>query len=739
MQRLCERKSNKDNNSGASLLMVIVTMAFVTIIASVILVITYRNLEAMKNSRNSTKSFYSAEAAMDELKTHFYKWSDKAYCEAYTEWIGAYSTYAEEEREEKFRIIYREQLEEEINDKFMVYFGETPEDIDNLFMTFSSDRVSWNDEYIPSLVRNNDDYGITVKNVSLVYRDPEDYETTITTDISLGVQYFGLRDNAVYNMESDCADYAIIADGQIANTINSNVGIAGNIYAGGYNSEKAAFIEPGIMFDGGRIDARAELIISKGDIVADNGAVIKASGYQDELNAGNNSLCNIWTRGFSLAGTGASTIDVIGNCYVYDDTTLDAKIYSEGSNSLFKVKGAYYGYNTNNASAQIKDADDIELIMGTPEGSSSIVVNQAEAKVDLTKCNPVWISGKTFVSVPKLYGEKDILDTNVSFPEGESIAYRGTQAAYLLPGECIVGIGHNPMLAEEYEKLINDDSVYIDLNKSRQNGGISLSGYVQPDKPYRVATVDYSSESNAGKSVYLYMNFINSDKATDYFKEYSENNDELVDAKMSMLGNGSILFNPETLVTTGNTVLYDGTDSDTKSKVIDNTDTIYDERIETTEAELNSRYNGLISALDEDYTGLGMTEFMTDNFVNYNMVGEYKSEELECTGINGMKYRLITGKDITIDVNVNAIIISSGDVTVNAGAVVTGIILAKGNVTLTGATVNADPERVADLILNDDKVKPYFDRNSVSNEIEPDNSISTSDIVRVDYVNWRKN
>lgn len=737
MQVLCENKSNRNNNRGASLLLVIVTMAFVTIIASVILVITYRNLEAMKNSMNSSQSFYSAEAAMDELKTRFYEWSDKAYCDAYSDWLIKYSTYAEQDREKNFRITYRERLEKEINDNFMIYFGEASEDIDKLFVTFKSDRVSWNDEYTPTLVRNGDDYGITVKDVSLVYKDSADYETIITTDIRLGVHYFGLKDNAVYNMKTDCAEYAIISDGQITNSANSNVNINGNVYAGGYNEADDDFTNAGISFDGGRIDAKSDLIVSKGDIEVNNGAVLKAAPFSNIVNGA--GVCNIWTKGFRLDGVGASTMDINGNCYVYDDTTIDAKTYSNGTNPMFKVKGAYYGYNTNNASAHIKDADENELRMGTPEGSSSIVVNSAGSKVDLTGCNPVWISGKTFVSVPKLYGEKDILDTNVSFPEGESIAYRGTQSAYLLPGECIVGIGHNPMSVEEYDRLVNDASVYIDVNKSKKNGGISLAGYVQPDKPYRVATVDYSSAVIEGKVIYLYLNFISSDKATRYFKEYSEKYDNIVDSRMAMLGNGSILFNPDTLVTTGNTLLYDGADSDTEVKVIDNTDTIYDERIETIEAELNSRYNGLINALDENYTGIGMTEFMTENFVNFNKIDGEKSEELDCTGSNGIKYRLITGSDITVNVNTNAIIIASGNVTVAAGANVTGIILAKGNVTLNGAVVNSDPERVAELILNNEKVMPYFDGNSESAETPPNNSVSTSDIVIVDYINWRKN
>ncbi len=720
------------DNRGMSLLLVIVTMSFVTIIAAVVIAITYRNLEAMKNSIGSTKSFYTAESAMDEMRAKFYEWSDEAFRKSYGDWLGRYNSVPESEREKLFKTSYIGELETVINDKFMCYFGEFPSDIDGLFVNFTSDRVSWNPEYEPSIEKNADGTSMTVKDISLVYTDADDYETIITTDLKLDVKYDGLSHNTLDKSDADCAAYAIISDCRIANTPGTMAQIDGNIYAGGYNMDKASYGDAGILFDGGSLEISADKIVSRGDIEFTNEAILKAEGPGEVNGTGDAQYCNIWAQGFGLTGVGAAVMDIQGNCYIYDDTTVDA------AGSSFTVNGSYYGYNTNNAAGHMTDADNIELRMGTPAGSSSIVINKNDSKVDLMGCDPVWIAGKTFVSVPKLYGEADILDTNVSFPQGEAISYKGLQSAYLMPGDCIIGIGHNPMSIDEYESLVNDENVFIDLDKSRKNGGVALAGYVQIDKPYRVATVDYSASSE-NKVVYLYLNFINTDKATEYFQEFAVKYNELLESKMSVLGGGSILFNPSTLVTTGNMLLYDGSKSKPELSVTDGKYNVFDERIETKEAELNNRYNGLITALDEDYTGVGAAQFMTDNFVDFSKVNGNTEEELDYALSGGKKYKLITGDNINITSNTNAIIIATGNVKIAAGATVNGLIMARGSVELTGASVYAEPEDVAELILNEEKVAKYFSFET-SNEIGTNTGgMFSSDLIMTEYVNWRKN
>ena len=259
------------------------------------------------------------------------------------------------------------------------------------------------------------------------------------------------------------------------------------------------------------------------------------------------------------------------------------------------------------------------------------------------------------------------------------------------------------------------------------------------DKPYRVATVSYSAEASSTKLVYLYANFISTEKATEYFQEYYGKYGDMIDSKVAMLGNGSILFNPLTLVTTGNTIKYDSEASGEKVDIIPNTDTSVEERIESKEAELNEKYTGLITALDEDYTGVGVSQFVSECFVDFSKLPPQNDVELDVKGLNGQNYHLISGNDITIDYNVNAIVISKGTVKVSNGAKVNGLIIAKDDVILDSGTVVAEPEEVSDIILYNEKVAPIFMLDAEGGSGDDEDGTYSSDLFIINYDNWKKN
>ena len=113
----------KINNKGVSLILVIVTMTFVSIIAALVLALTYNNLQAMRNGLSSSKNFYTAETAIDELKAKFYEWSDEAVRDAYPKWLQRYDLMKSEERADKFKSMYLAKLNEVLTDKFIdTYF-----------------------------------------------------------------------------------------------------------------------------------------------------------------------------------------------------------------------------------------------------------------------------------------------------------------------------------------------------------------------------------------------------------------------------------------------------------------------------------------------------------------------------------------------------------------------------------------------------------------------------------------
>lgn len=747
LQRICRAK---DDNKGASLLLVIISVSFVAVIAAVVIVLTYKNLESIRTEMSSTANFYTAETAMDELKTKFDEWSDKAVRRSYSKWLQRLSDTARDDQEKLFKQYFVTEMTGELNTEFMKYFnGSTEDGIDELFATFDSD-IRWNEGTVPSIVATADGTGLTVKDISVIYRDIHGYSTTITTDYVFDIAYPGMTVKTVAETNPDCAQYVIIADGQIYNVDNSDSKIYGSLYGGGYNPVDNGgddkYSLPGIAFKGGNSLIYADRVISKSDIEANDGAQLVFKGRDAEEDyTGELHYSDIWAKGINITGNGVSGMDIQGNCYITDDSTLSAKTDGTNGSSYLNVTGSYYGYNTNNALVGNVDEEGVALTYGTPDGSSSIVINSPNSSVDMTACNPLWLAGKSFVSVPDQYGPNP--GYRVSFPQGDSVTYRGLQSAYLLPGECIMGVGHNPITEEEYAKLkegmakLPEDreasDYYIDLTRSYSNGGVRLTNYVNINVPYRVAYVTYSAD-NQDKLVYLYLNFTDSDKAAEYFIEYEGKKDELVNERMSSLGNGRVLFNPETIISTGNCVGYEDTNSGVEPVVYPYNRGYNDPEVEDKQTELVTKYTGLISTLDEDFTGVTNTNFLTDSIVDMSKVSDdTKEEDLSILeGVYDVKHWLITGKDITITQNTSGIIIAKGNVDIASGATFNGLIIARGNVKVNGI-YKSEPDVVTYLMLNHEKVIPYFKIGTT--EEFGTGEVQATDIIKINYSNWKKN
>jgi len=755
MDNNCIKGKTKSTNRGASLLMVIIAMTFVGVIAAVVIALTYRNLESIRTGMASTANFYTAEVAMDELKTTMNEWADKAVRVSYTQWLQQLGTTERSKQEQKFKQLFVAEMVKVLNEDFMKYFGDSPaEDIDSLFDTFDAD-VKWNetagdpliitsDVFEPHTVTTEDDTQLTIKNISVVYKDSRGFSTTITTDYVFDIHYPGLAVNAVTETNVACADYVIIADGQIQNVANATLNVRGSIYGGGYNKNTLGYDIPGMLLNGGNTVVFADNVLSKSDIEVTNGAKLTVKGIDaDEDYTGELHYGNIWARGLNVSGEGPAGMNLQGNCYITDDTTMNAKTDGSNGNSFFNVVGSYYGYNTNNAVVGNKDEQGISLTYGTPEGSSSVVINSENTNVDFTQCNPLWLAGKSFVSVPDQYGYID--KNNVSFVEGDSVSYRGLQSAYLMPGDCIIGIGHNPMTDTEYESLVEGNSkksedrteedCYIDLTRSYSNGGVRLTNYVNLTEPYRVAYVTYSA-SSAGKLVYLYLNFSDTDKAAEYFQEYEGKFGTLVNQRMASLGSGRVLFNPATIVSTGNCIGYEDVAGGAGVSLYPANRDYNDSDVENMQTELATKYVGLTSGLDEAYSGVS-SEYLTDSIVDMSKVNDNRVDvdlgSLE--GIYEQAY-LITGSDIEITSNMTGIIIAKGDVSIAGGIDFKGLIIARGNVIVNG-TYTAAPDSVSYLILNHEKVMPFFKLQTEEGYGTGD--VQATDIISIDYENWKKN
>jgi hypothetical protein len=708
-------------------------MLFVGIIASLILVYTSDNLEAMKNGAKASDNFYTAENVVDEVKTQVDELADQAVRKAYTQWLQLYTTTASDQQEVLFKRLFTSELKALLETKFLPYFA-IGSDPSQLLYQFDTSSVTW--RKTPSILVNTEGTRLTLRDISIAYTDAQDLTSTITTDLIFDLTYPGFQSNTVQGMNLAAADYIIISDEQITNDISITGIIKGNLYGGGYNPSETLtnkYSTEGILFDSdSTLQIYADQLLSRSTIKLKDNTRVSIKGINGEYDySGTLSYNNLWAKNILLEGSSSISnpiqLQVQGNCYLSDDLTLNA-LYSR-----FILKGTYYGYNTNNAFLGATDSNGISLISGTPEGSSAIVLNAKNTILDLSAATKIWIAGKSFVSVPYRYGV-GTASGNLSFSQGESISYRGLQASYLVPGDCIKGIAHNPMTQEEYAKLSTDPTNYkVDISISRRNGGIRLENYVNRDKPYRTAKVIYSGSTTM---VYLYLNFQSSDKATQYYTDYMTTNKELVDSRMESFEDGAILFNPAVLDNTGNAIGYlNGSIAYTQGEY-----SMSAPEMENKQIELSTRYSGLVTSLNEDYAGASMNGFLTDHIVNISKITQNSQAVTDLNyKVGSTSYSLITGEDININTNMAGIIIAKGDVYIKNSASFTGLIIARGKVIIQGnVNLYADPANISYLIQNNEKVSPYFSLGN-SNSSGNGNSIYASDLFTISYNNWRKN
>lgn len=782
-----KKAMRKMNDRGATLILVIISLLFVGIIAAVVLTLTTSNVKNIFHSSKSTTNFYSAEKAIDEVRAKFQEKADEAARQAYTQWLQQYSYLFSEGSTESvdtlFKNLFKDDLKYILQDLLFNVSGEggTPAgtlvDINDLLDTPRGDAISWFENPVIEVV----DDKIVVKNISIQYKDDDGNISVITTDIVFDITYPGFAANRVNFETLPCSTYAVIADQQVTNSGTNPIEVTGNIYGGGI--EGTTYTGNGLYFSAGsNISIKADYVISRNAIRVEDNAKLKIAG---PYATGIKSFSKVWARNIDLAATAAKgkpEVTITGDCYIADDLTLDA----DGSKFAMTNGSGFYGYNTTNATAG--DTDEFGAISrtGTPEGSSAIVINGKNSSIDLSGAANVWIAGKTFITVPSYSAANAEAGTGAAdeitatFIQGESLSYRALQAAYLLPGECVVGIGHNPMTYTEYQKVISTSSAYeayfIDTSKAREKGNIDINLYVNSTNPYRVAFVKYLSGNTTDVMVYMYLNFISTNAASEYFSTYYAINEDLVVSRMKQFGStGQILINPMTLTNTGNVMAYSDSGS-TYHLYGANYDKI---SVERQQISYSTIFKALTTSLDEKDLTMSTASYLTDSIVDMSLAGgsytEYtgfqKNSDGDYTGvaltalcqpedgtgegckINNIPCKLYTGSSVTINSNSAGIIVSTGDVNINADFY--GLVVARGKVSIgggasiinsqtadiAGTTICGSPELsscaavIKYIIQNEEQVKKLF---KITDREDDDDDIYTSDLISLEYSNWRK-
>ena len=755
--------------------MVIVISLFVGIIAALVLALTMRNFQSQKLKKESAGNFYSAEEVVDEIRTQLERYADQAAQSAYTTWLAQYSYMKNnDERRKLFFDVYEETFRKLITIHFLEEGGDYYyKDWFDGVKTADGARITWNeaegviklgirpdtdedgnpltDPLDPEKPIYISDGEVTVEGISITFTGPDGKSTSITTDLTLNIEYPGFRLFSASN-ENPAFRYILISDGNIYNSgANDKINLIGNIYSGGDSLLPGT---KGIRFsNGAMMQLSSDKIITRETLAADDKAAVTINGYKETsvplADGGTYFVSDIWANNISLSksagGMGGSSITAWGKAYVADDLTLNA------DNSNFTLTGEYYGYSINNALSTDLDRN------GTPDGSSAVIINGKNVNLDLSNAEKIWISGKAFLTVTDNEFESDLKVVNIV--QGESLTFRSLQAAYLLPGECMNTYGHNPIDKDEITTPVT-----VSLSAYRDKTGIDLSSYLDYSQPYKTVTVRYKKGGRLHTLIYYYMNFRNHNAAREYFETYYNANNELSLNRMAMFENGTILVNEDGLINTGNVISYNSVDGRKTLKLNSGNAKYSDEKVVSNESELNTKYEALVTTLNEDNSGTTLDNKLTESIVLFSEVekdlngsnmkiitpaGEdYFSVTLPGTTNHGITkhYYLILGKDVNLnDSNygldsTGAIVLATGNVNITGGITFNGLIVAGGDICMNGhnMTLKNDDAFISALLSQyPDEVGKYFVETDSFNS--GDDTVFSSDLITVDYDNWKKN
>jgi len=497
--------SKKSNNQGSTLIMVLIIVSFIAILGTVCTVTAMVNLKMKTVDRESKKTFYTDEQAIDEIYNGLGKLSMEKLNVAYQEEMASIIVKNTELTDQNIKISNK-RANNELRIKFTNYMvnemiqnnsdiwksdvdGQTFNDyktalIDKL-KTFLEDPTKATVKSVGKIYVEHDPnpkytgvavYKIIFEDCVVEYINANGYFSDVTFDGAVALPDVEIQfTDDQKDMLTSFEDYSLIGNASIDIDKTKTLNINGNMYAGGSGLNLAS---------GSTLNATGSTIVTSGDINL-TGATFKTTGNS-----------NIWCTSLTAmtAMTGSKSIINIGNVsntYVEDDLQID------GDGSDVSVAGSYYGYSYEGDSATDKGN----------VSSSAIIVNGKGAKVDLSNISTLVLGGRAYIDFA--------LGTTAPYMTGESLALKGDQEAYLVPGSFITSTETKKAMSNPYPSSKNSATL-ISVTADNFFG----YQYLDVTNPYTKVT--------AKDQVYVYLNFSSKTASASYFKAIL--NDNVFDA-----------------------------------------------------------------------------------------------------------------------------------------------------------------------------------------------------------------
>lgn len=726
-----------NNDKGFSFVLVIVTIAVVSLLIAVVLMIAYQNYTMKVTGLKSEDTFYSAEQVLDEIKAGLQGDMSESVSEAYS---YVMEHYTETQGQDSTRNWYFQTQYVDHLYTILLKSGSTGEyDLDyigqyvqkgNVQETSLVSAQARSEEEEGCIIEYKDgskvellcaltdtqatvneegtletgqkplqfhyDKGVTLRGLTVRYTNAQGYLSVISTDLVLGIPAINFTQTV---SSPDLLSYGVIAEGgiQVENNLGGRSVIEGNTYAGRIDIDNANLT----------IKAENYLIVKDGIFVKTNATTnssLAKKNYHFVHEGG-----ALWTEGITLDG---ATARLEGDVYVRDDLTLN------GTGSIASVAGKYLGYS---------NPELLNIETNEAATSSAILVNGRDSVIDFRDLDDLLLAGNGYVNVGEQasgYFEQE----SDAVRMGESIAIKSNQLAYLAPASAIrvtngtIVESGNPIKIKVTDgKKLSDLSIYLNTQISlRELGGRTLRSFGIDANDCKKYVVQ-KANGDGSVTVYVYMN-LSEEKAAKYFDAcYGSKNEKYAKIYLPSVANARDFEDVfDKSMSQMNRLELNGNVADVADHNLDKNE------VRQEVLGYQNAFKALTKKLILGYTSLTPEEKENTSTVFSNLINETElisfvtekgGKAVFSTPVTERKALLIQGDyHVTAADQEVRLIVATGNVTVSADY--EGLIIAKGKVILEqGAKITAVPEETAAVfqcIYGTDKNEVKYNNKTVS-------------------------
>ena len=414
---------------------VILAVSFIGILSMLMLYLAVSNFFMKTTDLKGKNSFYTAERALEEIKTGLQQDIGDAMSKAYIHVLETYDKNSaskdvvqDEERQKEFQNDFIEKLAESLQKSGGSGSEYSLEHLKSYLDLTDSNKYDPDKETLivttsagsePILKKSQKD-GILLENLKVIYVDAKGLASVIETDIRLGIPEVQFPTPSTL---PDLMNMIVVAEGGIicdADVTKAST-IQGSIYAGllkgkdnpDGDSRTSILLKPG-----------ASLEITRGDKVVGAGEIKVEERGTFTSDAG----VTLWAQGARLS---SATVNLLGTTYFADDLTVES-----GKNSNVTIRGELLWLRLSRIgkSRQLQKCGNLVYKL---DGCGYQQCHRDQwKKYD----HGSFRSGEAHACRKKLYSTSRIASGNSSAGNsdvmtGESLTVKGTQLAYLFPVE----------------------------------------------------------------------------------------------------------------------------------------------------------------------------------------------------------------------------------------------------------------------------------------------------------------